>query len=778
MSKTLAAMKKQDREPYKIPRKVQDLIPIKRIWDDGIFRVGNRFSKSFVFTDINYQVAAKDDKERMVLLYGEVINSLDSGSTFQITVNNRHLNQAEFEATMLQKPQPRNKRESYHRELNQVISDKAKGASGIQQEKYITVSVHKRNLDEARSYFARVGTELRLRFDALGSHCEPLDGNARLRVLHDFYRPQDQTVFHYDSENRKHFGRDFKDYICPDVVECHKDYIRLGDTYCRTLYLKDFASFIKDDMVMELTELRRNLMFSIDIIPVPMDEAIQEVERRLLGVETNATNWQRRQNNNHNFSAELPPDIQLQRKELREFLNDLNSRDQRMMFATMTMVITADSLAQLESDTEALLSIARKRMCQMAVLKYQQMDGLNTVLPIGLQRLGCYRTFTTESLAVFIPFKVQEIQEKGGIYLGENALSHNMIFVNMENLLNQSMILLGVPGSGKSMLAKIIIAILILTTDADVIIADPEGEYSALVRALKGSVIHCSASSGDHINAMDMEDGYGDKNPIAAKSQFVMSLIEQIDKNGVGAKHRSIIDRCVEAVYREQKLSGKVPTLCTLREELLRQPEAEAAELALALELFTAGSLDIFAHETNVDTQNRLLSYDIHSLGSQLKPTGLLTITDAMLNRVITNEKKGKTTYLIIDEFHVMFQNEQSAEFFDSAYRQLRKRGGHPCAITQNVEYLLDSVHGSTMLSNSEMIIMLNQAARDRQKLAKLLNISKEQLSYITNAEAGCGLLKYGRALVPFENHFPKDTKLYQLMTTKPSDKQKKRGRA
>lgn len=770
MTKSIKAMQKLDREKYKVPRRVQDLIPVKRIWPDGIFQTGTRYSMSFRFTDINYQVASKEDKERMFLAYSELLNSLDSGSSVKITIHNHRLNQSDFEQSILI-PARRDGLDKFRREYNQMLLNKATGISGITQEKYITVSVHKKNIEDARTYFRRVAADLNAHLAALGSRCTALDAVERLRILHSFYRPGEEAAFCYDLPSRMRLGRDFRDYICPDIIERCKDYFKLGDTYARTLYLKDIASYVKDDMVTELTDFNRSMMFSIDILPVPMDEAVREVEKRLLGVETNAANWQRHQNANNNFTAELPHDMELQRREIKEFLNDLTSRDQRMMFALMTMVITADSKEQLDSDTEALQAIARKRMCQLSVLKYQQMDGLNTALPIGQQRLTALRTLTTESLAVFMPFKVQEICEKGGIYLGENAISHNMIFCNMDNLLNQSMVLLGVPGSGKSFLAKLLIVALILSTDADVLVCDPEGEYAALTKALKGSVIHCSANSSDRINAMDMVAGYGDKNPIAAKSQFIMSLIEQIDKTGVGAHQKSIIDRCVEAVYREQRERGQVPTLCTLRDKLNEQPEPEAQGLALALELFTSGSLDVFAHETNVDTRNRLVCYDIHDLGSQLKPAGLLTITDAMLNRVIANAKKGKTTYLIIDEFHVVFENEQSALFFNNAYRQFRKRGGHPCAITQNVEYLLDSVQGSTMLSNSEMVVMLNQAANDRAKLARLLNISKEQLSYITNAEAGSGLLKYGRSLVPFVNRFPKDTKLYKLITTKPSDK-------
>lgn len=636
----------------------------------------------------------------------------------------------------------------------------------------MTVSVRKKDVDAARSFFARVEADLSAHFAALGSTCGPMNAMERLQILHRFYRSGEENEFRFSLRDSARKGHSFRDYICPDSMERHSDYLQIGERYARVLYLKDYASYIQDDFVSELTDLNRDMMLSIDMVPIPTDEAVREVENRLLGVETNITNWQRRQNSNNNFSAVVPYDMELQRKESKEFLDDLTTRDQRMIFGILTMVITANTKEQLDMDTDAVLSTARKRMCQMAILKYQQMDGLNTVLPIGTRKLNAFRTLTTESLAVFMPFKVQEIMDKGGIYFGENAISHNLIMCNKENLLNQSAFLLGVPGSGKSFSAKELMTFLMLSTDDDILVCDPEGEYAPLVEAMgdMGSVIHISAGGHDRLNAMYMVDGYGENNPIVVKSEFIMSLIEQIDKKGVGPQHKSIIDRCITMVYRNAAFSGTVPTLCTLRDTLLEQPEPEAKQIALSLELYTTGSLDIFGKQSNVDLDKRVVVFGIHGLGAQLKPTGLLVITDTMLNRVTQNWKKGKRTHVFIDEFHVVFENEFSAAFFNSAWRQFRKRNAFPTAITQNVEYLLDSVQASTMLSNSEFIVMLNQAASDREKLGRLLNISNEQMNYITNVEAGSGLIKYGSALVPFINRFPKNTKLYQLMTTRPGE--------
>lgn len=771
MIKSIKTIMRQDKERYVIPRRVQDVIPIQTIWQDGIFRVGNKFSKTYRFTDINYKVASREDQESMFLTYSELLNSLDSAATTKLTICNRRQSHANFEQSVLMAMRG-DGLDKYRQEYNQMLIDKATGANGILQEKFVTISIYKRDIEDARAYFTRIGADLTARFAALGSKCVELDATDRLRILHDFYRAGEEENFHFDMAGMARLGHDFKDYICPDAMEKHSDYLKLGDRYCRVLFLKDYASYIKDDFVTVLTDLTRSMMLSIDILSVPTDEAVREVENRLLGVETNITNWQRRQNQNNNFSAIVPYDMELQRKESKEFLNDLTTRDQRMMVAVLTMVITADTKQELDADTDRIRQFTGQRMCQMATLKYQQIDGLNTALPIGVRRINAFRTLTTESLAVFMPFKVQEIMDRGGIYFGENAISHNLIMCNKANLLNQASFRLGVPGSGKSFSVKEEIAFLILNTDDDILIADPEGEYAPLVEAMGniGAVIRVAAGGKDRLNAMYMVDGYGENNPIVVKSQFIMSLVERIDPKGVGAKQKSIIDRCTAAVYEDTERSGTVPTLATLREKLLEQPEDEAREIALALELFTTGSLDIFGHKSTVDLDKRVVVFDIHGLGEQLKPIGHLVITDTMLNRVTLNWKKGKRTHVFIDEFHVMFENEFSAAFFNSAWRQFRKRNAYPTAITQNVEYLLDSVQASTMLSNSECIVMLNQAASDREKLARLLNISTEQMGYITNADAGCGLIKYGSALVPFVNRFPKNTELYRLMTTRPGE--------
>ena len=774
MIRTLSNILKQDRESFVVPKKVQDMIPVQTIWPDGIFLIGkNKFSKMYRFTDINYAVASRDDKEGMFLEYSELLNSLDSGSTTKITINNRRLNRLDFEEQILIRMKE-DDLNYYRKEYNQMLMDKATGSNAIIQDKYVTISVVRKSIEDARIYFARVGADLVAHFARLGSVCTEIPAVDRLRIIHDFMRTGEETSFHFDLRDHMKKGHDFRDYICPDLYENHSDYFRIGERYGRALLLRDYAAYIRDDMVAELTDINRNLMLSIDVIPIPTDEAVKEVEQRLLGVETNAANWQRRQNMNNNFSAVLPYDIEQQRKETRDFLEDLTTRDQRMMFAVLTLVHTAETKEQLDNDTEEILTIVRKKLCQMSILKQQQLDGLKTTLPFGTRKIDAFRTLTTESLAVFMPFRVQEVYDHHGIYYGQNVISKNMMIADRRRLLNGNSFILGVSGSGKSFTAKNEITNLILGTDADIIVVDPEREYAPLIRALGGSVIEISATSSNHINAMDMSRDYGETDPIIEKSQFLQSLCEQIIAGHKFAKgQQSIIDRCTENVYRfyqQGNYQGTPPTLQDFREELLKQPEPEAKSLALELELFTRGSLNTFAKQTNVDTNNRLICYDILELGEQLRAIGMLVILDSILNRITQNRQKGKQTFVFIDEIYLLFMHEYSAQFLFKLWKRVRKYGAYCTGITQNVLDLLQSHTARTMLSNSEFIVMLNQAATDRIELAKLLNISDRQLSYITNVDAGHGLIKVGSSLVPFENNFPKDTKLYQLMTSKPGE--------
>ena len=602
-----------------------------------------------------------------------------------------------------------------------------------------------------------------------------VNAEERLRIFHNFYRSGDEQNYNLDLELLQNQGCDIRDYICADSMVFENDYMKINDKYCRVVFLRNYGTFVSDDTIAELTSINRNLMLSVDFLPTPTDEATKEVDKVLLGIQTEKANYNRKQVQNQNYGA-TNYDLEQREAEILEVKNDMRNRDQRLYSTLITMVITADTKQELDNVTDTVFSmVSNGSTAQFAILRYQQLDGLNTVLPFGVRRINCFRTLTTESLAAFMPFNAQEVRHAHGTYYGQNTISGNMIFVNRNQLLNGNCIVLGVSGGGKSFFVKEdATSIILANPNADVLIIDPEREYNLLVNALGGEVVNISSNSENHINAMDMNKNYeDDKNRIATKSEFIMSLCEQLIGGTVGPKDKSIIDRCCRNVYANYIKSGyKItpPTLKDFREELLNQPETEAQELALALELFTDGSLNTFAQPTNVDINNRLICYDILDLGEQLLPVGMLVVLDNIFNRITSNRTKGRTTYIFIDEIYLLFAQKYTADFLYRVWKRVRKYGAFATGITQNVGDMLQSNTARTMLANSEFTVMLNQNGSDRLDLSKLLNISDNQTEFFTNVQAGHGLMKIGGHFVPYANEFPKNTELYKLMTTKPGE--------
>ena len=775
MLKTLKNIRRRDTDKFMIPHSVQEVIPIRTVWKSGILLVGqNRYSRTWQFSDINYALAGEEDQKSMLLGYSALLNLCDSNADTKLSIVTRKLNRRDFEEYIMI-PYENDGRDHYRKEYNDMLLEKASHASGMIRDLYITVTITRKSYKEAESYFARTGSEYTLALSRLGSRCTELDMMDRLRILHGFFRHGEEADFHFDPKLSMKLGHSFKDYICPDSFEFDRDCFRMGDRYGRVLFLKDYAAYLRDDILSELSGIDRPMILSIDVVPIPMDEAIRDGESRLLGVERNIVDFLRKQQQNNNFSGTIPYDMEKQRAEMKEFLDDLTSRDQRMLLGMVTLVHTADSKQQLDADTDYILTSATQRMCQMATLRFQQMDGLNTALPIGVRKIDILRTFTSEALAALMPFRVQEIMEPGGIYYGENAISGNLLLCNRANLLNQSTIITGVPGSGKSFSAKELIVFLALATKDDILICDPEREYYALGQALGGEVIEISPNSQHHINPLDLQDGYEDgENPIAMKSELITSILEQQMGAGLlSGSQKSIIDRCTASVYQNYfhaKGALPMPLLSDWRAEVLKQPDPEAREIALAAELITEGSLNVFAHPTNVDINNRIVVLDLYEMGEQLRPTALVVALEAIQNRVIENRKRGKYTWVFLDEVYLYFKYKYSGEILYRAWKRFRKYGAALTAASQNVEECLKSETARLMFANSEFLLLFNQAATDRAELSKLLHISDTQLSYITNAEAGHGLLRMGGSIVPFVNTIPRQTELYKLMTTTPGE--------
>ena len=772
MSKTLRAANRSERVPFKIPRSVQQSIPIQCIYRDGIWQVNGKYSQTWRFADINYSLASYEDQRDMFTSYCGVLNSLPTDAVTKITIYNRRLNSSDFQRSVLMQERG-DTMDKYRREYNQVLIEKASASNNLIQDKYITVSVARKSADEARAFFHRVDADLSKNLGRLDSGAKALDAYERLRIFHDFFRPGEEQFYKFDLGETMRLGHSFKDCIAPDGMKFLADHFELGGKVGRVLFMRDYSSYIKDDMITSLADFPRPLVLSIDLLPVPTDEAVRDVQSQIMGIESDITRWQQRQNARNNFTAVVPYELEQQRAETKEFLDDLSTRDQRMVYANVTLLHMADSLEQLNADTETLLS---KSLCDFSILRYQQEDGLNTALPYGLRTITATRTLTTEAAASLMPFRVQEIQDTGGIYCGINAVSKNLLICNRKKLLNPHGFILGVSGSGKSFTMKEFITFIALASNDDIIIIDAEREYGDLVRALRGTVLEISPNSPHHINPLEITRGYGvGENPVAMKSELLMSICEQqMGEGQLGAFHKSIIDRCTASVYHEFIKSGgkaRQPVLSDWRNEIKRQPEREAQELALASELFVEGSLNMFAHETNVDMESRIIAFDLYEMGDQLKPTALNVTMETIQNRVAANRLMGKYTWVFVDEVYLFFKYYYSAQFLYKAWKRFRKYGAALTAATQNVEECLRSETARLMFANSEFLVLLNQAATDRAELAKLLNISETQMSYVTGAEAGHGLLRIGGAIVPFANEFPRTGELYQLWNTTPTDK-------
>lgn len=678
MIKTLVAANKSEKVPFKVPKTVQQSVPIEVIYPDGIWQVGQKHSKTWRFTDVNYASASDKDRKSIFKAYCAVINSLPTDAGCKITIVNHRLNPVDFERSMLM-PDQGDGLDHYRHESNRILLDRAKLSNNLIQGKYITVSIPLRSHKDSEEYFARVDTNLTKSFNRLSSNAVMLENGERLQVLHDFFRVGEEQYYRFNRKAMITSGASFKDLICPDGLSFKKDYFEMGGKFGRVLYLKEYASYISDEMISNISNFPRNLVLSIDILPIPTDEAVKEIQRKILGVESDITRWQQRQNSKNNFSANVPYELEQSRADTREYLDDLTARDQRMIFAAVTLVHIADTKEQLDADTESLVSIGGESVCTFGVLRYEQEPGLNTVLPYGLRQIHSLRTLTTESAAALMPFRVQEIQDRDGFCYGVNSISKNLLICNRKRLISPHAFYLGVSGSGKSVAMKNTVKDVVLGTKDDVIIIDAEREYGPIARALGGVVVQISPHSPHHINPLEISAGLDkDENPIAIKSELINSIVEQQMGTGIftGA-HKSIIDRCTANVFRPY-LKGRrkrMPLLTDWRNEVLKQEEPEAREIALAAEIITEGSLNVFAHQSNVDMNSRIMVLDLYEMGEQLRPTALVVTLDAIQNRVMENRKRGKYTWVFIDEVYLYFKYHYSGEILYRAWKRFRKYG-------------------------------------------------------------------------------------------------------
>ena len=775
----LAASVSKAKRDGRLPKTAQQTIPYQEMCRDGICIIGDRyFTRQIQFYDVNYQLAQNEDKNLIFENYCDFLNYFDSSIKVQLSFLNQRADMEEYQKS-IHIPEQADAFNGIRREYSGMLKGQlARGNNGLTKTKYITFGIEADSLKEAKPRLERIEADVLANFKVLGVRAHSLDGYERLAILHRMFHPSDNQKFKFAWDAIWKTGLSSKDFIAPDSFTFKSgQYFQIGRTYGAVSFLQILAPELTDRMLADFLDLENSMVVTLHIQSIDQSAAIKNIKRKITDLDRMKIEEQKKAVRAGYDMDIIPSDLATFGSEAKTLLEDLQSRNERMFLVTMLVMNHAGTRQKLENNIFQAAGVAQKYNCALRRLDYQQEQGLMSSLPLGLNQISIQRGLTTSSTAIFVPFTTQELFMNGeALYYGLNALSNNLIMADRKKLKNPNGLILGTPGSGKSFSAKREITNAFLITPDDIAIIDPEQEYSPLVERLGGQVIDISPASDQYINPMDLTLNYSeDDNPLTLKSDFILSLMELIvgGKSGLEPVEKTVVDRCVHMVYRDylqDPRPEKMPVLGDLYELLRKQPEQEAQRLATALEIYVTGSLNVFNHQTNVEIKSRIVCYVIKNLGKQLKKFGMQVVQDQVWGRVSENREAHKSTRLYIDEMHLLLREEQTAAYTVEIWKRFRKWGGIPTGITQNVKDLLASREIANIFENSDFIYMLNQAGGDRQILAKQLNISPHQLGYVTNSNAGEGLLFYGNVIIPFVDHFPKDTELYSIMTTRPED--------
>ena len=763
-----------------IPRTAQQSIPFQRMFPDGICRVSDRYyTKTIQYQDINYQLAQQEDKTAIFEEWCSFLNFFDSSIHFELSFMNMATDAEVFEKN-IRIPLRNDHFNSVRSEYSQMLKTQlAQGNNGLTKTKYITFGIEAESMREAKPRLDHVQTNLMNNFKRLGVVAKVLNGKDRLQLMHAMFHMGDNDRFYFDWNWLAGSGLSVKDFIAPTSFSFPGGRtFTMGSLHGAMSYLQITASDLSDQLLKDFLDMETSEIVTMHIQSVDQTAAIKQIKHTITELDRSKIEEQKKAVRAGYDMDIIPSDLATYGKDAKALLKELQSQNERMFLITFLIMNTGKTEQELENNAFQASSIAQKHNCNLRRLDFQQEQGLMSSLPLANNLIEIQRALTTSSTAIFIPFTTQELFLNGdeALYYGLNALSNNLIMVDRKKLKNPNGLILGTPGSGKSFSAKREITNAFLVTDDDVIICDPEAEYTPLVNCLEGQVIKISPTSTHYINPMDINESYSeDDNPLALKADFILSLCELIvgGKEGLQPIEKTVIDRCVHQIYQhyfEDPKPENMPLLEDLYHALLQQEEKEAHRVATALEIYVKGSLNLFNHRTNVDINNRFVCYDIKELGKQLKKIGMLIVQDQVWGRVTANRSAGKTTRYYMDEFHLLLKEEQTAAYSVEIWKRFRKWGGIPTGITQNVKDLLSSREVENIFENSDFVYMLNQAAGDRQILAQQLNISPHQLSYVTHSGEGEGLLFYGNVILPFVDHFPTDLELYRIMTTKLSE--------
>ena len=758
---------------------VQDTIPYKRMLKDGICQIEkNKFNKTIRFLDINYRLMEEADQESIFSEFSSFLNFFNSSVEVEFSYVNSIGENDEISKLIDIKENIDDFNEIRNEYRQMLLNQSSKGNNGLSKSMYLTFTIEAEDLKQAKSRLEQMEMDVLNNFKQMGVKAYVLDGEERLKVIHDILNPNDKLVFSF--EDLKYSGLTTKEYIVPPSFNFSKPtYFKSGEVFAKVNFLQLLASDIKDEMLSEFLALEENMVVTFHIKAIDQMEAIKNVKRKITDLDKMKLEENKKAIRAGYDIDILPSDLVTYGTEAKNLLAELQNHDEKMFLVTILFMNMSKSKGKLDNTVFTLKSIANRHNCSLKNLNYRQEQGLVASLPLGINEVEIERGLTTSAAAIFIPFTTEELFIKGeSLYYGLNALSRNIIMADRKKLKNPNGLVLGTPGSGKSFAAKREITNAFLITDDDIIIADPEAEYAPLVEALKGQVIKISPISKDYVNPLDINIDYADEdNPLSLKSDFILSLFELVvGEKKLSAEEISVIDRCLPILYKayfENPVPENMPILEDLYSLLQKQEETVGKKLAVEMEIYVKGSLNVFNHRMNVDTNNRVVCYDIKELGKQLKKIGMLVVQDQVWNRVTINRASKKATRYYVDEFHLLLKEPQTANYSIEIWKRFRKWGGMPTGLTQNIKDLLASPEIENIFDNTDFILMLNQAGTDRDILAKKLNISKYQLSYVTNSGEGEGLIFYGNTIVPFIDQFPKNTKLYSLITTKPEEVKK-----
>ena len=755
----------------------QQTIPYLVMHPDGVCQLpGGIYTKTVEYEDINYSVASTEDQTAIFGGWSSFLNYFDCSLPFQLSfVNRRSRSISRYKVNI---PAQEDDYNSIRGEFVDMLKNQiAKSNNGIVRSKYITFGLPVDGIAEAKPRLERVESDVIGNLSRLGVPCEVLDGRDRLAVLHGQMHPGSREPFRFSWKDIPKTGMGTKDFIAPDSFDFRQSRtFRVGQHWGAASYLQILASELSDKLLAEILELDAELTVTMHVQTVDQLKAIKTVKGKISDIGRMKVEEQKKAVRAGYDMDILPPDLITFSKDAAELLSDLQSRNERMFLLTFTIVNLAPTRQRLENDVFTVSGIAQKYNCAIKRLDWQQEQAFVSSLVLGYNGIEIQRGMTTSSTAIFIPFMTRELRMDGqALYYGMNALSHNVIMADRKKLKSANGLYLGSTGSGKSFAAKRELINVFLATNDRIVVVDPMGEYAPLVKRLGGQVIEIAPDSPNHINPMDIQMGVTDEDsPLSMKADFLLSLCELIvgGKEGLQPIEKTVIDRCVRLVYRELALgigSGDMPLLQDLYEELLRQPEPEAKRVATALELYCTGSLNLFNHHTNVQTDARVVCIVLKGMGENLRKIAMHITNEFVTSAVNTNHVQGLATWGYFDEFHILLRDPLTASYFVAVWKMLRKKGCVPSALTQNVKDLLASREIEAILDNTDFVILLSQAQSDRAILAKQLGISEHQLSYITHSNSGEGLLFYGSVTIPFVDRFPKG-EIYNLLTTRPED--------